>query len=850
MLLSLAVGLGLAQNLYLIPTPQSVDLRTGSFKLDRHVSIVVAKKSDDQDSFAAEGLIEESPASFGWGKPTRGQPTVVVGRIGRDSSVDSRLSRLGLRVPSDQKADSYILSVRPEGILCAGSTPAGTFYAVQTLKQLIRSSKNREIPSTDIVDWPALKIRGWQDDISRGPIPTLDFLKKQVKELSEYKLNAFTLYTEHVYKLKKHPAIAPKDGISAEEIIELDKYCKKHHVQLIGNFQSFGHFANILSVPGYEHLGETPTVITPAKEESYTFLKEVYDEIAPSYSSPYFNINCDETYGLGDGPSKEMVAKEGLGNVYAKHITRITSMLKTHGKTPMMWGDIALQYPDIRKNLPKDLIVLTWGYDPRASFMDQIEPFTKTGFRFLVCPGVSCWGQIFPDFESATVNISNFVRDGYRSGAMGVLNTTWDDTGENLFNNNWYPLVWGAEVSWNPALPVGAGPDISAELQNKERAKRLTSFNESFPRLFFGLPDGKLSATYWLLSNLRKNPVTNGMSDGPFWRAPWELDSSLAKEKGRIAQQVTDVLMGVQQARSEATRNQDTLLAAEVAAYKVAYLATLVQTKVDLVGIAKIPAEFRGEIAETVSADLNGQLGTIKSKYAQAWRAECRRWWLDRNEAKFDRAMTNTAHLATVPVFDPPGGAIGQPIKLKLEALVPGEIRYTLDGSAPSQASSKYVGPIDLTQSANVKAVSVTKTGLSPVVGSLYTMLTRPAKIETAWNHYGDHTRDKAFDGLLDTYFWSYGSVSKDATFTVVFDDPDMVAGIKVTTGHPDHPDDWLKEGTLEVSTDGERWREMGKFDKGVAECGMIGFRVKAIRIKVGRENGNWLVIREIELKK
>lgn len=76
-----------------------------------------------------------------------------------------------------------------------------------------------------------------------------------------------------------------------------------------------------------------------------------------------------------------------------------------------------------------------------------------------------------------------------------------------------------------------------------------------------------------------------------------------------------------------------------------------------------------------------------------------------------------------------------------------------------------------------------------------------------------------------------------------------MIGGIKVTTGHPDHPEDYLKEGVLEVTSDGQKWREMAKFEKGVAETGMIGFRVKGVRVRVMKDNGNWLVIREIELK-
>ena len=47
----------------------------------------------------------------------------------------------------------------------------------------------------------------------------------------------------------------------------------------------------------------------------------------------------------------------------------------------------------------------------------------------------------FPELQDACNNVFNYICDGARQGAMGVVNTTWDDSGENLFNANWYPLI-------------------------------------------------------------------------------------------------------------------------------------------------------------------------------------------------------------------------------------------------------------------------------------------------------------------------------------------------------------------------------------------------------------------------
>ena len=239
-----------------------------------------------------------------------------------------------------------------------------------------------------VYDRPDMAMRGWQDDISRGPIPTMDFLKEEIRRMASFKLNTFTLYTEHVFKLKKHPEIAPADGITAEEIKELVSFAKDYHVDIIGNFQSFGHFDKILKVPGYQNLGENQSTLSPAKEESYKFLADVYSEIAPAYSSQYFHINCDEVE-LGDGPSKRMIDSMGVGGVYAYHINRIDSLLKPYHKKIMMWGDIAVHNPQIIDRLPKDMIIVSWDYGPMESMDDEILPFVKSGFEFIVAPGVN-----------------------------------------------------------------------------------------------------------------------------------------------------------------------------------------------------------------------------------------------------------------------------------------------------------------------------------------------------------------------------------------------------------------------------------------------------------------------------
>jgi N-acetyl-beta-hexosaminidase len=109
--------------------------------------------------------------------------------LGVGGQVEKALAKAGLNVPGELGREGYLLCVTPKQILLAANDAPGVFYGIQTLKQLIRAhaGPKHAIPACQIVDWPVLAMRGWQDDISRGPIPTLDYLKREIRTMAEYK---------------------------------------------------------------------------------------------------------------------------------------------------------------------------------------------------------------------------------------------------------------------------------------------------------------------------------------------------------------------------------------------------------------------------------------------------------------------------------------------------------------------------------------------------------------------------------------------------------------------------------------------------------------------------------------
>ena len=692
--------------LSLIPMPQEVLRGKGRFVFSEEVSIAAADKNGPEDRFSAARLQEELYESLQL-RPriasTGGKRTIRLGRIGRDKAVDAAIAKAGITPPAKLGEEGYILRVAPEEILIAANTAAGVFYGVQTLRQLVRSNrKGNSIPCLTITDWPALALRGWMDDISRGPIPTMEFLKNVVRKLAEYKLNYFTLYTEHVFKLKAHPDVAPADGITAEEIAELTAFAKQYHVELVGNFQSFGHMEKILRIPFYAEMRESGHILSPAAEETYRFLESAYSEVAPAYESDLFNINCDETFGLGEGKSKKMVEEMGLDGLYAYHINRLDQLLKRHGKRIMMWGDIAVHNPGIIARLPKDLIILSWGYHAAESFDDAILPFKESGFEFMVAPGVSCWGEIWPNMTNAAINISNYIRDGAKLGAMGVMNTTWDDDGENLFNHNWHGLLWGAECSWKPAAPL-AGEEAA-----RDRDERLEAFNRAFDRLFYGQPG--VSGVLLRFDALRQLPVREAVRNGSMWRDILEFHSeNTSAEAARNNQTLLEGAESLQWElaglRTSVPKNGGTLDYAIFAAKRVAYvarknLARIALHKAFLSPTPKLAADVRNEIADLLRA-----LHAIKNEYVILWNRETRPWWLDRNLAKYDREGERLLELENQVFIEPENTVTAGKRKVRLRTIFEDKtIRCTCDGSEIGARSPAYEVPLEIEKSSLIRA--------------------------------------------------------------------------------------------------------------------------------------------------
>jgi len=634
--------------LKLIPQPKEVQLHDGSFRVKATTRILVEFGHQAEDRIAAETLAEEIHDRSGLkisitsekADAKQEHSTIVLARL-QDQRVKEFLEAKGLKADSigDQ---GYLLFSDKTHLIVAANTGQGLFYGVQTLRQLLHEDGGRLIcPAVSIRDWPSMEWRGVQDDISRGPIPTEDFMKRQIRTLAAYKVNLFALYMEHVFDFSSQPLVSPREAaLTPQEIKALVVYAKNLYVTILPEQQTFGHLHHMLKYEIYADVAERPHghVLTPTKERSYELIKAMYADLVPLFPGPFLHVGGDETFELGHGQTAARANEVGLGRVYLEHIQKVSDILEPYHKQLMFWGDIAVKYPQLLSILPKDMIAVPWDYDAKPSYERIIKPYRDAGLRVVVAPGANNWNQVWPDLDVAFVNIRNFVRDGQQLGAMGMLNTTWNDDGESIYGMAWPALVFGAAAGWQ------AGESDIDRFKNDYDWAFYRNDGATFRDVLENLDRGHQA--------LAKSHVTIE-TDDLFWADPFTPEG--AKLMQRILPTATDIRLGAEHALESLYRDDDKAHANRTTLADM----TLGAWRWDALGMK---AEFTQEInkfywdafqnqtdADRVGNDLeeitsiNARLEDLRDAttrlsgmYREAWLREYNPFWLDNVLVRYD----------------------------------------------------------------------------------------------------------------------------------------------------------------------------------------------------------------------
>lgn len=198
-------------------------------------------------------------------------------------------------IPFNQE-EAYQVEITQTKVAVKSVTAVGAYRALQTLQQLVRKENGKYfLPTCQITDWPAFRMRGLMQDVGRSYISMAE-LKREIDLLSRFKINVFHwhLTENQAWRLesKVYPELNASENMTRmpgkyytqEEAKELVEFCKQRHVMLIPE----------IDMPGHSEAFVRTFHTDMQSEKGMAILKKLMDEVCETFDVPYIHIGTDE----------------------------------------------------------------------------------------------------------------------------------------------------------------------------------------------------------------------------------------------------------------------------------------------------------------------------------------------------------------------------------------------------------------------------------------------------------------------------------------------------------------------------------------------------------------------------
>lgn len=469
-----------------IPTPQRVELSAGDVRVDSSWTYFAS----GAPAIAARALVEDLAVFHGLELKQAAAPgaqTIVL-----------RVSPLTIQgVPAETSTQAYRLVAAPGRIEITAAAPAGLFYGVQTLIQLIRANQRGEpyVPECRIEDWPRLALRflHWDTKHHQDRIPTL---KRYIDWAARFKANMIGFELEDKFSYPSNPVIGAPGAFTPAELQEIVDYGLERYIQVVPVIQSPAHMAYVLKHPQFAHLRADGNNYQSdlCQEETYKLLFQMYDDvIAATRGVDYFFVSTDEVYYAGiAGNCKLPYTPENRSKHWADFAIRARDHLASRDRRMLAWIEHPLLDGDM-KRIPNDVIDGVVGEESfvpiqKRKGMRQLIYASTQGSEFLfpdhlpiesLPPGVQMgeFEAVYTAGRIAALHRSISGSRVWRLNPIGSFAAAWGDSG---LHNETFWLGWsaGARWGWHPGTP---GPEQhAAEFMNDYYGPRTESMIEIY----------------------------------------------------------------------------------------------------------------------------------------------------------------------------------------------------------------------------------------------------------------------------------------------------------------------------------------------------------------------------------
>lgn len=384
--------------------------------------------------------------------------------------------------------ESYRLKVTSGGVLIVGHRPAGVFYGIQSIRQLLPPEIYSEdsvhdidwkIPSVTIRDVPRFQWRGQLLDVCRHFFD-VETVKRTIDHLAIHKMNRlhWHLTEDQGWRLeiKRYPLLTEvgawrDDGEGGRyggyytqvEVREIVQYAARRHITVVPEIEMPGHAMAALA--SYPELGCTggpyevattwgifDDVYCAGNDATLDFNRNVLDEVLQLFPSRYIHIGgdeCPKTRWRECERCQARIAAEGLADedeLQSWFVTQMSEYLDERGRRLVGWDEI------LEGGLAPGAIVQSWrgmqgGIDAAALGHDVI--MSPTSHCYLDYSYTTIPLELSYSFEP----IPEELYPDKAHHVLGIEGNMWTEfvPDRDRLDHQVYPRLTAlAEVGWSP----------------------------------------------------------------------------------------------------------------------------------------------------------------------------------------------------------------------------------------------------------------------------------------------------------------------------------------------------------------------------------------------------------------
>lgn len=384
-----------------IPKPQKFSLGQGYFSFNPQTKLVYADNALKSVADAYQDVLKNE-----FSIQVTQQNNKVLSKNAIYLQLDSKLGK-----------EAYVLDVQTDKIVCKASSNAGLFYGLQTLAQLIQTENGKStVPVLLVEDAPLYGWRGYMLDESRHFMGK-DVVKQYLDIMARLKLNVFHwhLTDEQGWRIeiKRYPLLtqegsvgswsdanAPSAFYTQDEIKEIVEYAAQRHIMVVPEIDMPGHATAVgRSYPEISGGGEgrwKDFTFHPARETTYEFISNIFDEVIELFPAPYIHIGADEVHfgnqsWFTDPQIQKFIKDHNLKDeVGMEHyfVRKVCDIVNAKGRKMIGWDEI------VNTGVSPDKAIIMWWRHDKPELLTQA---LDAGFDIILTPRIPCYFDFVQD---------------------------------------------------------------------------------------------------------------------------------------------------------------------------------------------------------------------------------------------------------------------------------------------------------------------------------------------------------------------------------------------------------------------------------------------------------------------